>query len=52
MHGIRLLATYAFDEDAYNRFYPLAINVGVQYADFMNQKSKGIRFFSVQIQIQ
>lgn len=51
MHGIRLLAIYAFDEDAYNRFYPL-VNVGVQYADFINQKSKGIRFFSVQIQIQ
>ena len=36
MRGLKLGAAYAFDEDAYNRFYPLAKEVGldVQSADF------------------
>jgi len=51
MQGILYGAAYAFDEDAYNRFYPLAKAVGldVQPADFESQKLKGMRFFTVQI---
>ena len=51
MQGIRYGAAYAFDEDAYNHFYPLARAEGldVQPADFKRQKLKGMRFFTVQI---
>ncbi len=51
MQGILFGAAYAFDEEAYNRFYPLARDEGldVQSADFESQKLKGMRFFTVQI---
>jgi hypothetical protein len=51
MRGLKLGAAYAFDEDAYNRFYPLAREVGldVQPADFEKKRSEGFRFFTVQI---
>ena len=51
MQGMQLGAAYAFDEDAYNRFYPLAIEVGldVKPADFKEKKREGLRFFTVQI---
>jgi hypothetical protein len=49
--GLQLGAAYAFDEDAYNKFYPLAREVGlnVQPANFEEKKSEGLRFFTVQI---
>ena len=51
MRGLQLGAAYAFDEDAYTRFYPLAREVGldVQPADFEKKKLEGLRFFIVQI---
>lgn len=51
MQGISLGAAYAFDEDAYSCFYPLAKEEGlaVQEADFQAEKAKGNRFFTVQI---
>lgn len=54
MQGLLRGAAYAFDEDAYSRFYPLAREAGleVQPADFAEQKSKGIRFFTVQLSLQ
>lgn len=54
MQGLLQGAAYAFDEDAYSRFYPLAREAGleVQPADFAEQKSKGIRFFTVQLSLQ
>lgn len=49
--GMHLGAAYGFDEDAYNRFYPLAREIGldVQPADFKTKKQEGLRFFTVQI---
>jgi len=51
--GIRLGAAYAFDEESYRKFYPLAIQEGfnVAEADFESQKSEGNRFFTVQLKI-
>ncbi len=51
LQGMQLGAAYAFDEDAYKRFYPLAREVGldVQPADFKRKKLEGLRFFTVQI---
>jgi len=51
IQGMQLGAAYAFDKDAYNRFYPLArqIELNIQPADFKKNKLKGMRFFTVQI---
>lgn len=51
VQGLKYGATYAFDEESYNCFYPLAREEGfdVQQADFQTQKMKGNRFFTVQI---
>ncbi|MBC8185483.1 hypothetical protein H8E88_30720 [candidate division KSB1 bacterium] len=51
MQGLQLGAAYGFDEDAYNRFYPIAKDIGldVQQADFEEKRSEGLRFFTVQI---
>ena len=51
MQGLLQGAAYAFDEESYDQFYPLAREIGldVQPADFASQKAKGMRFFTVQI---
>lgn len=51
LKGLQLGAAYAFDEESYSRFYPLAKQEGldVAEADFKKQKSKGWRFFTVQL---
>ena len=51
MFGIRSGAAYAFDEEAYSRFYPLAREAGlhVAEADFESAKSRGDRFLIVRI---
>ena len=53
MQGMRLGAAYAFDEEAYDKFYPLAREEGlpVEKPDFKKQESKGMRFFTVQIRL-
>jgi hypothetical protein len=49
--GLRLGAAYAFDESAYSRFYPLALEAGlpVSIADFEAAKADGSRFFTVRL---
>jgi len=51
MFGIRSGAAYAFDEEAYSRFYPLAREAGlhVAEADFETARSRGDRFFTVRV---
>lgn len=51
MFGIRSGAAYAFDEQAYSRFCPLAREAGlhVAEADFEAAKSRGDRFFIVRV---
>lgn len=51
LRGLKLGAAYAFDEESYKRFYPLALQEGllVAEANFEEQKSKGLRFFTVQL---
>lgn len=51
LRGLQLGAAYAFDEESYKRFLPLARQEGlpVAEADFKKQKSKGLRFFTVQL---
>ena len=51
MLGIRSGAAYAFDEEAYSRFYPLAreAGLGVAEADFESAKSRGDRFLIVRV---
>jgi len=49
--GLLLGAAYAFDEEAYGRFYPLARQegLGVVEADFKKHQDEGLRFFIVQL---
>lgn len=49
--GLKLGAAYAFDEESYKKFYPLARKEGLQVAkaNFEEMKSKGILFFTVQL---
>ena len=49
MDGLRRGAAYAFDEGAYQRFYPLARAAGVPVApaDFREAHQKALRFFTV-----
>jgi len=51
LKGLQLGAAYAFDEESFSRFYPLAKQEGldVAEADFKKQKSEGWRFFTVQL---
>lgn len=51
--GLKLGAAYAFDEESYKKFYPLARQEGlpVAKADFEEIKSKGFRFFTVQLKL-
>ena len=51
MKGLQYGAAYAFDEESYTCFYPLAREEGldVQEVDFQKQKLVDNRFFTVQI---
>ena len=51
MSGLKLGAAYAFDEESYEKFYPLARQkkINVAKADFDEMKPKGFRFFIVQL---
>ena len=51
LRGLKLGAAYAFDEESYKKFYPLARQEGllVAEANFDEMKSKGFRFFTVQL---
>ena len=51
LNGLQLGAAYAFDEESYARFYPLARKEGlaVDKGNFKKQKSEGFPFFTVQI---
>jgi len=53
VRGLRLGAAYAFDESAYSRFYPLALEAGlpVSAADFDASKAEGSRFFTVRVTV-
>ena len=54
LQGLTLGAAYAFDEDAYRRFYPLGRAEGLPLAegDFVAERQRGNRFFTVQLDIQ
>jgi hypothetical protein len=49
--GLEVGAAYAFDQEAYGRFYPLAVEVGlpVTAADFEKVSDRGLRFFTVRL---
>ena len=51
LQGMRLGGAYAFDEESYARFYPLARTEGlnVAEADFKAAHQSGDRFFTVQL---
>jgi len=51
LNGLKLGAAYAFDEQSYKNFYPLARREGlpVAEANFNEMKSKGFRFFTIQL---
>ena len=51
LRGLKLGAAYAFDEESYKKFYPLARKEGLQVAEanFEEMKSKGFLFFTVQL---
>jgi len=51
LKGLNLGAAYGFDEESYDRFYPLAIKEGlpVSKADFNKISAEGMRFFTVQL---
>lgn len=51
LQGLQLGAAYAFDEDSYARFYPLALAAGIPVAaaDFGEQRHRGGRFFTVRL---
>jgi len=51
LSSLKLGAAYAFDEESYKKFYPLARKEGlsVEKTDFNEMKSKGFRFFTVQL---
>ena len=52
--GLAVGAAYAFDEDAYGRFYPLGRAEGLPIAegDFAGERERGNRFFTVRLDIQ
>jgi hypothetical protein len=51
LKGLKLGAAYGFDEESYERFYPLAIKEGLHVlkADFSEKSAEGMRFFTVQL---
>jgi len=46
LNGLKLGAAYAFDEESYQKFYPLARKEGLNVAEanFDEMKSKGFLF--------
>ena len=54
LQGLTLGAAYAFDEDAYGRFYPLGRAEGLPIAegDFAGERERGDRFFTVRLEVQ
>ena len=53
LQGLQLGAAYAFDEDSYKVFYPLAKQEGLDVAegDFAAKKAEGFRFFTVELKL-
>jgi len=51
MRGLQLGEAYAFDEEAYNRFYPLASKAGLGLGaeDFSQPSPTGMHFVRVQL---
>ncbi len=51
LKGLQLGAAYAFDEESYNRFYPLAKKAGVPISpqDFSGPSPTGMHFVRVQV---
>ncbi len=51
LKGLELGAAYAFDEEAYNRFYPLAKKAGLPMTpqDFSGQSPTGMHFVRIQL---
>jgi hypothetical protein len=54
LRGLQLGAAYAFDQESYAMFYPLARDVGIPVAaaDFEGQRRKGSRFFTVRFAVK
>lgn len=54
LQGLSLGAAYAFDEESYGRFYPLAREEGlpVVAADFAAARARGERYVTVQLVVQ
>lgn len=50
MRGIRLGGAYCFDEEAYNKFYPLAQKEGLEIGaeDFSGETPTGMHFVRIQ----
>ncbi len=51
LKGLGLGAAYAFDEEAYNRFHPLAKNAGLSMTpqDFSGPSPTGMHFVRIQL---
>lgn len=51
MKGLQFGAAYAFNEESYRRFYPLAKQEGLDIvdADFKKHKDEGLGFLTVQL---
>lgn len=51
LRGLELGGTYAFDEESYARFYPLALDAGLPVAapDFEGRRNQGERFFTIRL---
>ena len=51
LQGLRMGGAYAFDEESYKVFYPLAKEEGlnVSEADFAAKRLEGFRFFTVEL---
>lgn len=51
LRGLELGAAYAFDNESYARFYPMAREAGipVEAVDFEAHRRKGERFFTVRL---
>ncbi len=52
MKGIEIGASYAFDEQSYNRFYPLANRIGfkLKEEDFSDKAETGFHFVVIALQ--
>ena len=51
MEGMTLGGAYSFDKESYNRFYPLALEVGlpVSPADFTGATPDDIKFMTISL---